>query len=121
MGDTVFPGGFDAAGAGAVWDLDTAAAEEVLGGERLRVSLVEHRDGRYRLHDLARDFAATRPEAARKAATELGDRRAEDRHMGNLSLAYAELGEVRRAIESYEQHFRGWADSCSPWNAYLGA
>ncbi|MCP4658850.1 MAG: hypothetical protein GY856_25850, partial [bacterium] len=58
----VFPGGFDATGAGVVWDLAAAAAEKVLGGELLRVSLVEHRDGRYRLHDLARDFAAARLE-----------------------------------------------------------
>ncbi|MCP4653820.1 MAG: hypothetical protein GY856_00225, partial [bacterium] len=58
----VFPGDFDAAGAGAVWELDAAAAEEVLDGELLRVSLVEHRDGRYRLQDLARDFAAERLE-----------------------------------------------------------
>ncbi len=54
----IFPGGFDVAGAGAVWAMEPDAAEEVLGGALYRVSLVECRDGRYRLHDLARDFAA---------------------------------------------------------------
>ena len=42
-------------------------------------------------------------EAALSAARRLGDRPAEGVHLGNLGLAYADLGEVRRAIEYYEQ------------------
>ena len=42
-------------------------------------------------------------EAAAAAARQIGDRRAEGGHLGNLGLAYADLGEVRRAIEYYEQ------------------
>jgi len=42
-------------------------------------------------------------EAAVKAARRLGDRAAEGRHLGNLGLAYAALGEVRQAIGYYEQ------------------
>ncbi|MEE8524342.1 MAG: tetratricopeptide repeat protein, partial [Thermoanaerobaculia bacterium] len=54
----VFPGSFDAEGAAAVWDLAVDAAKDLLGGALYTVSLVEWREGRYRLHDLARDFAA---------------------------------------------------------------
>jgi len=42
-------------------------------------------------------------EAAVSAAREIGDRHGEGAHLGNLGLAYADLGEVRRAIEYYEQ------------------
>ncbi len=56
----VFPGGFDAEGAAAVWAVEAAAAREVLGGALLQVSLVDWSGGRYRLHHLARDFAAVR-------------------------------------------------------------
>jgi len=34
---------------------------------------------------------------------EIGDRRGEGADLGNLGLAYAALGETRRAIEYYEQ------------------
>ncbi len=43
-------------------------------------------------------------EAALAAARRLGRRDAEGRFLGNLGLAYADLGEARRAIEFYEQH-----------------
>jgi len=33
-----------------------------------------------------------------------GRRDAEGRHLGSLGLAYAALGDARRAIECYEQH-----------------
>jgi len=42
-------------------------------------------------------------EAAAAAAREIGERRLEGNHLGNLGLAYAALGEVRRAIEYHEQ------------------
>jgi tetratricopeptide (TPR) repeat protein len=38
------------------------------------------------------------------AARHSGDRSAEGRHLGNLGVAYAALGETRRAIEACEQH-----------------
>jgi len=41
--------------------------------------------------------------AALEAARRLEDRRAEGVHLGNLGLAYAALGDARRAIEYYEQ------------------
>lgn len=43
-------------------------------------------------------------EAALSAARQLKDRDAEGRYLGNMGLAYADLGETRRAIEFYEQH-----------------
>ncbi|MBA3240658.1 MAG: tetratricopeptide repeat protein [Acidobacteria bacterium] len=43
-------------------------------------------------------------EAALLAARQLKDHAAEGRHLGNLGLAYADLGETRRAIEFFEQH-----------------
>ena len=42
-------------------------------------------------------------EAAAAAARQVGDRGLEGNALGNLGLAYAALGEVRRAIEYYEQ------------------
>jgi len=42
-------------------------------------------------------------EAAVSAARQIGDRGLEGNHLGNLGLAYANLGEVRRAIEYHEQ------------------
>jgi len=42
-------------------------------------------------------------EAAAAAAREIGDRQAEGAHLGNLGLAYSNLGEVRRAIEYHER------------------
>ena len=58
----VFPGDFDVAGAAAVWAIEADAAKGILGGSLYPVSLVEWRGERCRLHDLARDFAATRVE-----------------------------------------------------------
>jgi tetratricopeptide (TPR) repeat protein len=43
-------------------------------------------------------------EAALSAARRLRDRRAEGARLGNLGIAYKQLGEARRAIEYYEQH-----------------
>ncbi len=42
-------------------------------------------------------------EAALRAARAIGRRDAEGAHLGNLGLAYAALGDARRAIEFYEQ------------------
>jgi len=45
-------------------------------------------------------------DSALAAARRLEDRSAEGRHLGKLGLAYAALGDVRRAIEHYKQHLR---------------
>ena len=42
-------------------------------------------------------------EQALAIAREIGDRRGEGADLGNLGLAYADLGEPRKAIEFYEQ------------------
>ncbi len=42
-------------------------------------------------------------EAAVQAARQLGDRRGEGNALGNLGIAYANLGETRKAIEHHEQ------------------
>jgi len=66
---SVFPADFDLAGAAAVWEMDEMPAEDALG-ELIRWSLVDFlpsatgEGGRYRLHDLARDFAGSRLDAA---------------------------------------------------------
>ncbi len=63
---SVFPADFDLAGAAAVWEMETDPAEEALG-ELVKWSLVDFlpsasgEGGRYRLHDLARVFAALAP------------------------------------------------------------
>jgi len=56
---SIFPAGFDAPGAAAVWELEPEPADTALG-ELVRRSLVDGDDGRYRLHDLARVFADSR-------------------------------------------------------------
>jgi tetratricopeptide (TPR) repeat protein len=43
-------------------------------------------------------------DAALAAARQLGERQFEGYHLGNLGLAWADLGEPRRAIGFYEQH-----------------
>ena len=66
---SVFPADFDLAGAAAVWEMEETPAEDALG-ELIRWSLVDFlpsvagEGGRYRLHDLARDFAGLRLDAA---------------------------------------------------------
>ncbi|HEV7669095.1 MAG TPA: tetratricopeptide repeat protein [Thermoanaerobaculia bacterium] len=191
----VFAGDFDAPAAGAVWGLGEDETDETLGAF-VRGSLIEGTDGRYKLHDLSRAFAASRLaeeektrgevrhaehycgvlreadrlyekgnehvlaglalfdrerhqiaagqawateqlqlreeaarlasdyqtagvqvlglrqpprqlinwlEAGREGARRTQDREAEGRHLGNLGIAYAKLGETRRAIEIYHQ------------------
>jgi hypothetical protein len=71
---SVFPADFDLAGAAAVLEMEEMPAEDALG-ELIRWSLVDFspsatgEGGRYRLHDLARDFAGSRlDEALREPA-----------------------------------------------------
>jgi len=62
---SVFPADFDLAGAAAVWEMEETPTENAMG-ELIRWSLVDFlpsatgEGGRYKLHDLARDFAASR-------------------------------------------------------------
>jgi tetratricopeptide (TPR) repeat protein len=73
---SVFPADFDAPAAGAVWSLEAEAAGERLS-DLLRFSLLDfnNESKRYRVHDLARDFArskvidAERNDAQRRHAT----------------------------------------------------
>ncbi|HYG63413.1 MAG TPA: tetratricopeptide repeat protein [Thermoanaerobaculia bacterium] len=62
----VFPGSFDLKAAAAVWAMEPEPADDMLGA-LLKSSLVDGEDGRYRLHDLARVFAASRLEEAERA------------------------------------------------------
>ena len=194
---SAFPAAFDAAAAGAVWDLPGPEETDDALGELIRWCLLEGEEGRYRLHDLARAFAganltreeeegcrarhashylgslseaddlylrgnegilrglslfdrerahilaaqawsAARAEASTEAARlaarfpscgaqlsklrlspreqlawaeaglaaarRLGDRSHEGALHGQLGIAYAALGETRRAIECFEQH-----------------
>ena len=75
----VFPGTFAAQAAAAVWELEIDPASEVLG-DLVRSSLVEWEENerRYRLHDLAKNFADQRLEA--------GEREAAPRHHANYFL-----------------------------------
>ena len=63
---SVFPVDFDAPAAAAVWGLEQEPADAALG-DLVRRSLIEGEDGRYRLHDLARVFAASRCEEEERA------------------------------------------------------
>lgn len=71
---SVFPADFDLDGAAAVWEMEEMPAEDALG-ELVKWSLVDFlpdaqgEGGRYRLHDLARDFAGScLDDAAREPA-----------------------------------------------------
>ena len=71
---SIFPADFDLAGAAAVWEMEETPAEDALC-ELIRWSLVDFlpsgrgEGGRYRMHDLARDFAGLRlDEALREPA-----------------------------------------------------
>ena len=61
---SVFPADFDLTGAAAVWEMEKILAEDALG-ELVKWSLVDFmpsatcEGGRYKLHDLARDFTGT--------------------------------------------------------------
>jgi len=61
---SVFPADFYLAGAAAVWDMEETPTEDALG-DLIRWSLVDFQPsatgdvGRYKLHDLARDFAGS--------------------------------------------------------------
>ncbi len=191
----VFAGDFEAPAAAAVWGLSEEETDETLGAF-VRGSLLEGKDGRYKLHDLSRAFAASRRteeeaqielrhaehycgvlgeaqqlylegnkhilaglaqfdrerhqiatgqawaaknlqvteeaarlasdypdagayilllrlsprehivwlEAGREGARRTKNRAREGNHLGNLGLAYAALGETRRAIECHEQY-----------------
>jgi tetratricopeptide (TPR) repeat protein len=68
----VFPDTFDSAAAAAVWEIDTDAAQQTLGG-LLQFSMLEWNEAtkRYRLHDLMRDFARQRLTPVKSAAAAL--------------------------------------------------
>jgi tetratricopeptide (TPR) repeat protein len=68
---SVFPADFDRTGAADVWKMDSDPAAEALS-DLFKLSLVEYQEatGRYHLYDLARDFAASRLEAAAQAEAE---------------------------------------------------
>jgi hypothetical protein len=73
---SVFPADFDMDGAAAVWEMEKIPAEDALG-ELVKWSLVDFmpsatdEGGRYKLHDLARDFADSRLEAKRRETSQL--------------------------------------------------
>jgi tetratricopeptide (TPR) repeat protein len=66
----IFPDSFDTPAAAAIWALETDPAQDALSGLKAR-SLVEwnRETERYRLHDLARLFAALRLDEAERAIT----------------------------------------------------
>ena len=66
----VFAGDFDAPAAVAVWGLGEEETDSTLG-TFVRGSLLEGKDGRYKLHDLARAFAASRLTEEEKSQIEL--------------------------------------------------
>ena len=111
----VFPASFDDAAAGAVWQMSPDAARDALAG-LMRWSLVEFDEDavRYRLHDLARLFAAERLEdaAARQRFAQ---------HycavLGSCNSLYLEGGEsVRRGLALFDREWenvrtgQAWAE-----------
>jgi tetratricopeptide (TPR) repeat protein len=86
--------------AGQAWAAGRAAEDE----EAARLCSDYPYVGTYVLHLRLRPRTLLRwLEAAADAAHRLGDKEAEGRHLGNLGLTYARLGETRRAIDYYRQ------------------
>ena len=85
---SVLPADFDRTGAAAVWELDLDATADALS-DLVKWSLLDFNPSgeRYRLHDLARDFAGSRLEAT--PAAEAQQRHAE--HYKNALSAFDEL------------------------------
>jgi tetratricopeptide (TPR) repeat protein len=85
---SIFPADFDLAGAVAIWEMEKEPAEEALG-ELVKWSLVDFmpysisEGGRYRLHDLARVFAAS----LNAAACDFAQQRHAEHYKNMLSLA----------------------------------
>jgi tetratricopeptide (TPR) repeat protein len=81
----VFPSTFDVSAAAAIWELESEGAQSLLE-ELVRSSLVEWEktEERYRLHDLARDFAKKCLKAAEREA---GQRRISKHFLGVLDAA----------------------------------
>ena len=111
---SVFPASFDREGAAAVWALDPDSAAVSLS-DLVKWSLVEYDPaiGRYRLHDLARDFADSRLQTGEKAAAE--ERRAEH-YMRVLSASnkqYKQGGE--NLLAGLVLFDREWANIQAGW------
>ena len=85
----VFAGDFDAPAAAAIWALGEEDTDNTLGA-LVRGSLLEGKDGRYKLHDLARAFAASR-------LTE------DERWQAELRHAEHYRGVLSRATDLYEK------------------
>ena len=85
---SVFPADFDRSGAAAVWEMDIDDGAEALS-DLVKWSLLDFNPNgeRYSLHDLARDFAGSRLEAASGAVAQ--QRHAE--HYKNALSAFDEL------------------------------
>jgi tetratricopeptide (TPR) repeat protein len=88
----VFPGDFDSAAAGSVWQMKNGADATKLLGDMYATSMVLWEEGtdRFRLHDLARDYARTR-------LTE------EERNASGQSHSAYFAGVLRRAEELYRK------------------
>ncbi|MCX6677822.1 MAG: tetratricopeptide repeat protein [Methanothrix sp.] len=98
---SVFPADFDLAGAAAVWEMEQFPTEDALG-ELVKWSLVDYlppttdEGGRYKLHDLARDFADSRLEDAAREPAKL-------RHAGHYQkLLWAANEQVLQGNGSLE-------------------
>ena len=85
----VFPATFDAQAAAAVWAMDPPEKNTEAAAEKLEdlheYSLIDHTDGRWHLHDLARDFARSHLPSSDEAATRHA------RHYADVLAAAKEL------------------------------
>jgi hypothetical protein len=90
----VFPDTFDHKAAAAIWEMASEDAQDVLG-ELISYSLVEWNKeaGRYRLHDLARDFANTQSSESELQAAKLRHAQHFLELISNIDHQYRKYGE----------------------------
>ena len=121
---SVFPADFDSAGAAAVWEMKEMPTEDALG-ELISWSLVDFlpsvkgEGGRFKLHDLARDFSSSRLDIADSEPSNLRHARHFMKVLSNADKLFNQGGESQiLGLDLFEKEWPNiregllWAEIC---------